>query len=403
MEKIKRLFENINGLKAKYDIDRNKDRFNIITALHKERDEKNLHSRFISYLLSPTSGHDMGAVYLKLFISDVLKIEGFDISSITVLPNEANKSEYENIDILIVNDNNQAIIIENKIGAPNSNNSSYKDGYQGQLERYYTTINIGVNHQGEKTLKRKDIWVYYLSPEGRAPSNGDENGTDALGKLHTLPESWSKDHILSYEEHIRVWLTMCIMKTPQVKETVNVFIEHYLKQINKMTNNDITKNERLDLKNEVAKDIETARYLINNFKHVKWHTVHEFWAEVIKQLLENGYQNVVLYPDGKEFNEAITKITHKNKDINHGVLFDSKNGKRAYICGKGDLSWGVESPKTWKQFKADAINDINFSIFNSKCTYQLIDRKGMEYAIKEITDEIISEEACQFINLKPAL
>ena len=32
-------------------------KFNIFTALHNERDEKRLHSRFIAYLLNPNSKH----------------------------------------------------------------------------------------------------------------------------------------------------------------------------------------------------------------------------------------------------------------------------------------------------------------------------------------------------------
>lgn len=397
MNKMEEFFKKISEVKAKYDRERHKDRFNIITALHKERDEKNLHSRFISYLLSPTSGHDMGAVYLKLFISDVLKIEGFDISSITVLPNEANKSEYENIDILIVNDNNQAIIIENKIGAQDSNQPNYiKDGYKGQLERYYNTVKKGENNEDKDCSKyqRDNVFVYYLS-DGKAPSEV------SIGMLKDEDKSWNESHNLSYDEHIRAWLGNCINITSNDK--VKMLIDHYLKLINKMTNNDLSKEESIVLKNTVAENIESVKYLLDNFKHVKWHATHEFWTELKEQLLENSYQNVILYPEGKEFNKVITDITHKNKDVNHGVLFDLKNGYRAYISGEGNLSWGVMSPKKWKWFKNPTINEVNFSSFNSKYTYLLIDRDRMVSTAKEIIAEIAEEEENKLINLKLAL
>ena len=72
---MKKLFDKVSELKSVYDQQREKDRFNIISALHKERDEVYLHSRMISYLLSPISGHGMENLYLKLFVRDILNLE----------------------------------------------------------------------------------------------------------------------------------------------------------------------------------------------------------------------------------------------------------------------------------------------------------------------------------------
>lgn len=146
MESINNLLTAIKSVQNKYDLIRDKNRFNIFKALHKEKDEVRLHSRFISYLLAPDSGHGLGKVFCELFIREILGIDEsqFNLSSYTVLPNESSKSEYKEIDILIINKQaKQAIIIENKINAKDSNRegkNEKKDGYDGQLERYYNTI-----------------------------------------------------------------------------------------------------------------------------------------------------------------------------------------------------------------------------------------------------------------------
>ncbi len=407
MNNLDNLFKLIAIIKAKYDDERDKDNFNIVNALHDMYDERRLHSRLISYLLSPVSVHKMDTLYLNLFLRHVLSLEEFTTTNVTVLPNEANKSEYENIDILIINDNDQAIIIENKIGASNSNNSDYRDGYKGQLERYYTTIKRGENQQGGKTLKRNEVWVYYLSPEGRAPRDGDVNGVDALGKLHKLKESWNESHILSYDEHIRAWLEICIKNTPNDK--VRILIDHYLKLINKMTNNDLSKDERLELKRTVGNDTENVKYLLENFKHIKWHTVNEFWVNLNKQLKGNYYQNVKYYVGDFEyentkpdFNKVVTDVTHYNRIINYGIKFDSKNGEseRLYISGENDLSWGKVHPKSWERFYGKDISNINFTIFKSKETYQLINEEKMKKAVEDIIKRIIKVEKDNFSALQ---
>lgn len=408
MNNIDTLLKSIANIKSKYDIERDKDSFNIVNALHDMYDERRLHSRLISYLLSPTSGHKMDVRYLEPFLHHVLKREDFSTTNVTVLPNEANKSEYENIDILIINDNDQAIIIENKIGALDSNHSDCsKDGYKGQLERYYNTINTGVNHHDRSIEhKREKVWVYYLSPEGREPSKGDKDKVDTLGVLQWLPNSWSKDHILSYDEHIRTWLKICINITSN--DNVRILIDHYLKLINKMTNNDLSKDERLELKTEVGNDIANVKYLLDNFKHVKWHTVDEFWNYLKERLVAEGYQNVGFYVNEEneidngaiDFRGVVFQITHKSKNLKHGVLFNLKNGVRAFISGWGYMSWGLVSPNEIKQFENESISNINFANFETEETYQLINQEKMKVVVGNIIDRIVYVEKSDFDTLQ---
>lgn len=399
---MKELFEQISKLKNEYDKLRENNRFNVITALHKERDEVNLHSRIISYLLSPTSGHGMNEIYLKLFVREILGLDDkqFDLTNVIVVPNETEKSEYKEIDILIVNKRtSQAIIIENKIDAKDSNNndSDENKGYNGQLERYYNTINSGKDKDGVKCEKYQcnKVYVYFLSLY-------KEPSVISIGVLKNKNESWSEQNILHYDSHLRNWLDKCIKNTPDKKLQVKNFIQHYSNLIDKLTHNDIPIEERLKLKDIVAENIADTKYLIENFKHVKWHTVHEFWTELKSKLeSENQLKNVSFYIDREDysFEKAIDEVTHHNKDINHGLLFDIGD-KKAYISGLGKLSWGIMHPKKWTNFMNEKIEDINFSVFSSESTYNLIDKTKMTDAVKYIIDEIIESRNNDFQTLK---
>src|SRR6056297_2314612 len=95
MNELRKLFLEINEIKENYDKLREKNRFNIFSALHKEHDEVNLHSRFIAYLLSPKSGHGFNNKFAEIFVRKVLNLdeEYFNLSNYEVIPNEFNKSE----------------------------------------------------------------------------------------------------------------------------------------------------------------------------------------------------------------------------------------------------------------------------------------------------------------------
>ncbi|MBL1411093.1 PD-(D/E)XK nuclease family protein [Sphingobacterium sp. C459-1T] len=108
--------------------------YNIFSVLHREDDETRLHSRFLAFLLDPKESHNIGDMFFKLFLEQVLNIY-FDYTNYEV------KKEFQFIDILIHNDSD-AVIIENKIYAGDSNHkdtvdevgdgaSDIKVGYKG--------------------------------------------------------------------------------------------------------------------------------------------------------------------------------------------------------------------------------------------------------------------------------
>ena len=65
-QEYKLFFENLDLIKRKYDILHSfEDEFNIFSILRNERDEVNLHSKFIGELLKNRS---FGDIFLKLFL-----------------------------------------------------------------------------------------------------------------------------------------------------------------------------------------------------------------------------------------------------------------------------------------------------------------------------------------------
>lgn len=404
MEKTTKLLTSIIDIKSKYEDVKNKNRFNIFDALHKRTDEVNLHSRFISYLICPKSGHGQGKLYLEIFVREILNLNKneFDLTNCQVLPNQEKKSEYKEIDILIINKfKKQAIIIENKIYANDSNKKEERrrnDGYDGQLERYFKTIKNGIDVHGKpnKDFQCNNVYVYYLSID-KTPS------TESLGILKEEPfiESWKGE--MYYGIEIINWLEKCIQKTPQ-KLQIEI-INQYLTVIKEMTNNDISIAEKIELKENISNNWEGTKFLLENFKHVKWHTAHEFWICLKEELERKGFKNTLLFNEYKyDFEKLLTEVTHKSKNVNYGIKFNFKNGREGYVSGFGNLSWGLLPFETEKklfknEFEEDFLNEINFSNFISENTFRLIDKTNMENLVGQFVETIIKEETIDFSTL----
>ncbi len=393
MSELENLLSNIKEIKVKYDQVRAKERFNVFTALHKERDEVNLHSRVVSYLLSPISGHGMNSKLLEIFVRDILKIstEQFSLNGVEVIPNEFNKTEYKEIDILIINKKTkQAIIIENKIDAKDSNHTDKLEGYNGQLERYYNTIKTGKDKDGNDIFdfQCSSILVYYLTLDGHQPSE-KSIGYGDLRKREGLLSC------ISFDNQIKSWLVKCMEEITPKDYKINDFIQQYLNLINKMINSE---KERLELKDTIAKNLESTKHLIENFIHIKWHAVHEFWNE-LKTEVEKKFNNAELYPVD-EFEKTITSITHNGKNINHGIVFKDNDGKEVYISGFNNLSWGINEPRMWKDFENEVLLDIRLADFSTENTYRLIDTDSMKVIASKIVDEIVEEQKDGYKNLK---
>ncbi len=136
------------------------DKFNIFEALGAVHVELR-HSDFLAFLLNPNQSHGLKDTFTKLFLQKSIASAGgalpvspidfdiWDLDEILVL------REWQNIDILLVDERNQfVVIIENKVES--SEHSS-------QLRRYWEIV-----HQHYPASK---ILGFYLTPDGAQPSD----------------------------------------------------------------------------------------------------------------------------------------------------------------------------------------------------------------------------------------
>jgi hypothetical protein len=313
MNNIQNILSNVSVIDLQYrTLEENKEQFNIFTVFQKYNDEKRLHSRFIEVLLKHKD-NNLNNLFLNYFLKTV-DIDNFDISKVYIYP-EYQTSKNRFIDILIKNDKQQAIIIENKIFAGDCNHED-----EGQLEHYLNQLLKVEKYQKENTK------VLYLSIDGHEPS------PESLGKYETLENMNGKT--IDYEHEIQNWLNLCL------KECVNQpflrkSIIQYSILIKRMTN-DINIQERLGICDLIAKSEEnmsSAKLLIENFKHVKWHTVRNFWNELAEMLKSNNFSIISSPTDNN-----ITKTTHYEcykksyyNNFDYGIWFKTQNYITLYI------------------------------------------------------------------------
>ncbi|MCI0915943.1 PD-(D/E)XK nuclease family protein [Pseudomonas stutzeri] len=127
--------------------------YSLIASLLKPSNEVTLHSRFLCSMLNPKGLHYQGSVFLELFLKELPEqLRRFDLERVTV------SREKDSIDILI-HDGERALIVENKIDAPD--------------QRYQTSRYIGCVQRklfaGEEDLSDR-VAVIYLSAWRSQPS-----------------------------------------------------------------------------------------------------------------------------------------------------------------------------------------------------------------------------------------
>lgn len=402
MNNLSTLLKKLSVIQMQFEtLSKANETFNIFSVLHKDHDERRLHSRFIAALLNPVGSHKMKDNFLTLFLNTIGLTEPFFNNTI-VYPQESDKSENNNIDILIIDKKSKnAIIIENKIFAGDSNNET-----GGQLERYYNHV------MTVEKIPSKNIHIFYLTLDGHEASEESLGGE----KL----ELSKKYHCLSYKVHILEWLNLCLEKTattPFLRES----ILQYITLIKKMTN-DTSIEERLAIKNLIAKSTEnmnSAKLLVENFNHVKWHTMREFWDELSIKLKELGY-TIISSPTDKNISDTAHFFDYKKgfkNNNDYGIYFQPFNGLQLYIWNEYDcfLYWGCnkdnktnndnkkkikdfcsckegfdesETSIFWKYFQLSDDERIYFPDFSYAGTFNLIQSEYRNRIITKMVKEI---------------
>ena len=265
--------------------------FNIFSVLRKESDEVYLHSRFLSALIDLHAPHKMGSIFLDSFLEIINSNFNYSPKSFESYPNYNFHSEYKDIDILLIDRQYQnAIIIENKIFHCDTNHET-----EGQLEKYYRII------AEDEGIPEEKIEVIYLTIDGHEPSDESVNTKGSYPQLNTIVKS------ISYGIEIIKWLKECAKECfnkPSIRES----IIQYLNLIETMTNNDISIEERIALVKLIGKNddnLEGAKFLLDNFKHVQLHTLIDFWNELKNEAELRNYE-IISSPS----EDDIRKLVH---------------------------------------------------------------------------------------------
>lgn len=218
---------------------------------------ENTHSAILAELLNPNGTHGLKSKLLECFIEtlgDYFTIEKFDFEKSRI--HTEHSTEEGRIDILIEYNQNNSIIIENKI---------YANDQPEQLKRY--------NRYAQKY--KNGYQILYLTLFGQEASKQSSDG------VHYLT--------ISYKEHVINWLEKCVAiasRFPIVRETIIQYINH-LKQL---TNQDMDENNKKEII-EVLSKIENLRA-----------------AKVIQQNYSSTFDSII----EKHFNPKMEEFAKQN-------------------------------------------------------------------------------------------
>lgn len=195
--------------------------FNIFNILKLQSKEVRLHSALLAELLYPKGSHGASSLLLKAFLKVIGEDENYincDRCSDNIKERYIGvKTETEGgiIDI-IIEDGNHAIIIENKIYAPDQEN---------QLLRYY--------NYGKKQFPNGFKLIYLTL-------HGDEASDYSLGGKDIKPQ------YISYDDEIIDWLERCADLTKD-RDNAKTIINQYCDIVKELTGKDMDKQylERL--------------------------------------------------------------------------------------------------------------------------------------------------------------
>ena len=318
IEKIKIL--NHYQKKIKELSDENFNIFSICGVNHYE----NTHSSILAELLSNNSSHRFGNKFLEVFF-DTLKRENiladnfyFSLTNVKIIREYS--TPFGRIDILIKNDN-QCIIIENKI---------YADDQFEQLKRYdsFARKEFGNKYQ----LLYLTLW-------------GDE-ASEHSGKGVNYKQ-------ISYRQTVINWLEKCVeisARNPIIRETLIQYINH----IKSLTNNN--SNSKMD--EEIIKllsrneNLEATFTIGNSINSIKNYLINKVFLPQLSQICE-GLGLICATDEYDRVNTAYAGFEISNPHWNYfkfGFEFEAK-GLRNFIIGINHKDENIRRDETFEKLK----------------------------------------------------
>jgi PD-(D/E)XK nuclease superfamily len=269
-------------------------RFNIF-RLCRVNHYENTHSTIIAEFINPNGSHGLKSKLLECLINSLggnFKITDFNFNK-AIIRTEYSTSEGR-LDILIEDNQNKAIIIENKIYAPDAIN---------QLKRY--------DKYAQETYK-KGYQIFYLT------LFGDKASEKSGGGIEYLP--------ISYKEDIINWLEKCVSisaRFPIVRETIIQYINH----IKQLTNQDMdtkNKDEIVEILSNID-NLKAAKVINQNYSETFNFLANKYFNSKMKDFAAN---NNIEYHYEESLEQCLCfKLTVPkwNKECWIGFTFDPKN------------------------------------------------------------------------------
>ena len=303
-QSIQNLLTQISAIIRQYDkiAELSGENFNVFKVLGLTTNEVRTHSAFIAELLNPNGSHGKKETFLHLFIQQ-MQIKDF-ISENAVVKVEkhigyitADYSEGGNIDIIVTDKNNRAVIIENKI---------YAGDQQCQLWRYF---NYGKkNHTNSFDL-------LYLTLDGKDACEGS--------KIELKEHEFKR---ISYSFDILEWLEKCKEKAvnhPILRETITQYI-FLIKYLTGQTTNNVMKEE---IVTKIASDKE---YITTLFTILKTDLISDVKKELINKL--KGQVEAIANELKFEKPEFTDEFDFKNSEFSLFTLYlPNSKVKKYYI------------------------------------------------------------------------
>ena len=342
-EKLSAMFSAINEQYAAAKVRESKRReqgelFNIFNILKLQSNEVRLHSALLAELLCPNGSHGASSLFLKAFLKVIGEDEDYIKAPVAEKITEryiGKKTETEGgiIDI-IIEDGNHAIIIENKIYAPDQEN---------QLLRYY---NYG------KRRFPNGFKLLYLT------LHGDDASDYSLGGKDIQPQN------ISYANEIIDWLEQCY-ELAKDRDNAKTIINQYNELVKELTGKDMDKQYIERLKEiTLAPENETAVGEILKMQDEWYDSITE--RHIWQPLKEYAESKGMKY--GEDDNSS---WIYKQEWKYYGVLIDYDKG---WYVG---ISWYNEPNRASKLYLKD---QKELSCLKEKPTRELPDWPyGWEY------------------------
>lgn len=328
---------------------------NIFSILKVENREIR-HSNLLAWLLNPQENHNLGSTFLKKFIETYLRINNISTKNISCwnLDNIKVLREWNNIDLLLLDDNNKvAILIENKIHTKEHDN---------QLERYYNTAN--------EAFRDYDICYIYLTLDGsEAPYLRDVWLSMSYESILNILEDIINNYQLNndvifildnYKETVR---SLIDMENPEIKELCIKIYEKHKKAIDLIIENiPEGDNQFLSDLSDWIKNEWSKKLVFKNVNNHKW---FEFTTIKMNEILpningKNAYKYFIsiegncckialeLQYDGLVNTPTFDLVKVSDEKINNHNLDNHKWARYAFKTWRTDISYDEEPYANFK-------------------------------------------------------